>query len=203
MGVLQAVALCRHLVSNLVLLGFLGIVGCKANGRASLENRYTKARQQLQRGFADESLQLANAGFADSSSFPDLNWKFRILTAEAVIRQSHFAQALKLLRPDPPSNSLREIFWRRRLIQGFSFCLLNNYGQAEERFSQAAALGIDDTEKAAELIYVRGRCEMSRGEWRNGKLLPPDRRAASSLRSLPEGPCFGKPWLAHSTRSAL
>src|SRR5436305_1389472 len=102
--------------SSLVVLALLSTVGCKTTGRGSLEKRYSEARLQLQRGFANESLQLANAGLADSSRFPDLNWKFRILTAEGLIRQSHFAQALELLQPDPPSNSLPEIFWRRQLI---------------------------------------------------------------------------------------
>ena len=46
---------------------------------------------------------------------------------------------------------------------------MNNYGQAEERFRQAAALANNDTEKAAELTYVRGRCAMSRGEWKKAE----------------------------------
>lgn len=151
------------------MLALLSITGCDATRRASLEKKYEDARQQLQRGFTDESLRLAKAGLADSSRFPDLNWKFRILTAEGVIRQSQFAQALELLQPDPPSDSLPEIFWRRRLIQGFSLCLSNNFGQAEERFRQAAALANNNTERAAELTYVHGRCEVSRGEWKKAE----------------------------------
>ncbi len=129
-----------------------------------MEKKYTEARLQFQQGFTDEPLRLAETGFTDSLRYPDLNWKFRILTAEARIRKSLFTQALDLLQPDPPSSAPADIFWRRRLIQASSLCLLSNYGQAEEFFGQAAALGHAANENA-ELTYVRGRCEISRQRW--------------------------------------
>ncbi len=128
-----------------------------------MEKKYGEARLQFLQGFTDEPLQLAETGFTDSLRYPDLNWKFRILTAETHIRKRHFDQALELLRPEPPANAPAEIFWRRRLIQAFSLCL-SKKGEAEERFGQAAALGHAANEKA-ELAYIRGRCEMSREGW--------------------------------------
>ncbi len=150
-----------------------------------MNKRYAEARLQFQQGFTDEPLQLAETGFADSVGYPDLNWKFRVLTAEARLRKRNFAQSLELLQPDPPPGTPTEIFWRRRLIQAFSLCLLNDYKQAEERLGQAVTLG-HDANQGAELAYIRGRCEMSRHKWANAELF---------LRSALESGAISDPFL--------
>jgi CHAT domain-containing protein len=155
----------------------LSISGCDGNKRASLEKEYAEARLQFQQGYTDQPLQLAEAGYKESAPYPDLNWKFRVLTAEARARKGRSAQALELLQPDPPSNAPAEVFGRRRLAQAASLCQLGKYAQAEERLAQAAALANEHGEKQVAVDYVRGRCEMSRREWR---------KAENYLRSVAE-----------------
>ncbi|MBZ5493842.1 MAG: CHAT domain-containing protein [Acidobacteriia bacterium] len=90
----------------------------------------------------------------ESAGYPDLNWKFRVLTAEARNRKKLFTAALEPLEPEPPSNIPAEIFWRRKVAQAMSFCQLGRYPEMEDHFAQAAAL---QAEPGA-LNYARGRC---------------------------------------------
>ena len=79
-----------RLALPLVFLALLCISGCQGNTRASLEKKYAEARLQFLQGFADQPLQLAEAGYKESARYPDLNWKFRVLTAEARVRKGQF-----------------------------------------------------------------------------------------------------------------
>ena len=148
----------------IVALLLFSILGC-TDRRASLEKRYAEARLLFQQGYIDQPLPLAEAGFKESAGYPDLNWRFRILTAEARNRKARYAAALDLLEPEPPANIPAEILWRRRLAQATSLCQLRRYPQAEERFTQAAAL---DGEPGA-LNYARGRCAMAHQEWKTAE----------------------------------
>lgn len=98
----------------------------------------------------------------ESAGYPDLNWKFRVLTAEARNRKKLFAAALEPLEPEPPSNVPAEIFWRRRIAQALSFCQLGKSQQTEESFVRAAALHAEP----GALNYARGRCARSQGHWK-------------------------------------
>jgi CHAT domain-containing protein len=140
------------------------ITGCQ-DKRASLEKQYTEARLLFQQGFIDQPLPLAEAGFNDSAAYPDLIWRFRILTAEARNRKGRYAAALELLEPEPPSGIPAEILWRRRVTQAMSLCQLGRYPETEERFAQAAAL---QAEPGA-LNYARGRCAMKQGKWQTAE----------------------------------
>jgi CHAT domain-containing protein len=152
-----------NLVPIIAILIF-GITGCH-DKRASLEKRYAEARLLFQQGFIDQPLPLAEAGYKESASYPDLNWRFRILTAEARTRKGRNDEALDLLEADPPSNLPAEILWRRRLAQASALCQWGRYPQAEERFAQAEAL---HGEPGA-LNYIRGRCAMKRSEWKTAE----------------------------------
>ena len=131
-------------------------MGCK-DKRASLEKRYAEARLLFQQGFIDQPLPLAEAGYKESASYPDLNWKFRILTAEARTRKGRYGAAIELLEPEPPSDIPSEIFWRRRLAQASALCHSGKNSQVEERLAQAAALHAEP----GALTYIRGRCAMA------------------------------------------
>jgi CHAT domain-containing protein len=131
-------------------------MGCK-DKRASLEKRYAEARLLFQQGFIDQPLPLAEAGYRESASYPDLNWKFRILTAEARTRKGRYGAAIELLEPEPPSDIPSEIFWRRRLAQASALCHSGKNSQVEERLAQAAALHAEP----GALTYIRGRCAMA------------------------------------------
>jgi CHAT domain-containing protein/tetratricopeptide (TPR) repeat protein len=151
------------LVPIIAVLIFCSI-GCR-DRRASLERRYTEARLLFQQGYIDQPLPLSESGYRDSINYPDLNWKFRVLAAEALTRKGQYDASLELLKSEPPSNIPTELFWRRRLAQASALCQSGKYPQAEERFAQAAAV---QAEPGA-LNYVRGRCAMKHGEWQNAE----------------------------------
>lgn len=168
------------------MLALFTISGCWKNKRASLEKKYAEARLQFLQGFVDQPLQLAEAGYKESAPYPDLNWKFRVLTAEARSRNRHFAEALELLQPDPPPDAPAEISERRRLVQALALCQLGDYAQAETRFAQAEALAEEHGNKRTAVNYARGRCEMSRHEWK---------KAEEYLRLVAESDATSDPYL--------
>jgi len=143
----------------IIALLIFSVTGCK-DKRASLEKQYTEARLLFQQGFIEQPLPLAEAGFKESVGFPELNWKFRVLTAEARARKGRYDAALELLTPEPPSNISSEILWRRRIAQALFLCQSGQYPQTEERFAQAEALHAE----YGALDYARGRCAMARHE---------------------------------------
>jgi len=145
------------LVSLIALLTF-SITGCE-NKRASLEKQYAEARLLFQQGYIDQPLPPAEAGLKKSANYPDLNWKFRVLTAEARNRKKQYSAALEVLEPEPSSGIPSEILWRRRIAQALSLCQSGKDQQTEERFAQAAALHAEP----GALNYARGRCAMSQG----------------------------------------
>jgi Tfp pilus assembly protein PilF len=152
----------RFYASNItwiIPLLLISITGCQ-DKRASLEKQYAEARLSFQQGYIDQPLPLAEAGYKASTKYPDLNWKFRVLTSDVRNRMGRFAEALHLLVPENPSNIFSEILWRRRITQGLSLCQLGKYRQAEERFAQAENL---QAEPGA-LNYARGRCAMTKHE---------------------------------------
>src|SRR3954469_9156955 len=89
-------------LTTIVVLLFFSVTGCESK-RVSLERRYDEARLLFQQYYTDQPLLLAEAGYRESASYPDLNWKFRILVAEARSRKDQFDAALEILQPDPPS----------------------------------------------------------------------------------------------------
>ncbi len=119
----------------------------------------------LQQGYDDQPFQKAEQGYKDSVQYIDLNWKFRVLFAEAHIRKRQHSKALELLDPEPPPSVPGEVAWRRKLIQAFGQCQLHRYPDAEERFGQAEALAGNQGDRKADLAYFRGRCEMAKGQW--------------------------------------
>ncbi len=163
------------------------ITGCK-DKRASLERRYAEARLLFQQGYIEQPLPLAEAGFKESASYPDLNWKFRVLTAEARTRKGQYDAALEVLDPEPPSNIPSEIFWRRRITQALSLCKSGKYPRAEERFAQAAALHAEP----GALDYARGRCAEFQHELKDCRKLPAAGYCAKlKPRSFSQGLCAG------------
>jgi tetratricopeptide (TPR) repeat protein len=145
-----------------------GIAGCGPT-RASLEKQYVEARLQFLQGFTEQPLQRAEAGLLASTRYPDLNWKFRVLAAEANARKGRVDRALDLLQPEPPTNVPAEIFWRRRLDQASALCQLRKNAAAEEHLIQAASLAGDQHDKVTELTYVRGRCAVYNEKWNDAE----------------------------------
>ena len=87
-----------------------------------------------------------------------------------------------------------EIF-ETAIYRGFLFLSIEILWQAEERFSQAAALGIDDTEKAAELSTFAGavKCPEANGRKAESHLPPIAEPRAISIPS--RRPMFWQAWV--------
>src|ERR1043166_9495087 len=103
---------CTSSLIAIIALLLVSTIGCDSK-RASLDKRYVEARLLFQQGYVEQPLPLAESGYRDSTSYPDLNWKFRVLTAEARNRTGRFAEALEILEPEPPLGIPSEILWRR------------------------------------------------------------------------------------------
>lgn len=129
-----------------------------------MEKQHAQARLQFQQGLSIGPLQAAEAGYKKSGAYPDLNWKFRILTAEARIRVDRYTESLEILQPEPPANLSPDIFLRRRLIQGYTHCYMNKYEQADSYFQMAEAIQKQNGLNEADLDYFRGRCELNRSQ---------------------------------------
>ena len=137
--------------------------GCKNHSRPSLEQRFTEARLQYQRGYTDHAIELAEQGIRDSADQPVLHWRFRVLRAESHTRKGTPAEAVKLLAGDLPPGAPADLIARRHLIQGFAECQLHNYREAENEFSKSAELAGQNAGVLAEILYFRGRCEIVQG----------------------------------------
>jgi CHAT domain-containing protein len=130
-----------------------------------LEKKYVEARLLFRQGYIDQPLPLAESGYKDSARYPDLNWKFRVLAAEARNRKGRYAEALEILEPEPPTNITSEILWRRRIAQALSLCKLSKYPDAQNRFAQAAALHAEP----GALDYALGRCAEYQHDFKNAE----------------------------------
>src|SRR5882724_11173449 len=153
----------RHRIGwALLLLASLSLPGCKGRERASLERHYTEARLQFQRGYTDQAQKAADDGDHGSANYFDLNWKFRVLRAEIHTRRGNPKQALDLLTQEPPATIADEVHWRRRLVQAFALCQLHDYPAANQRLNDAQQLSAERADRKAELVYFRGRCEVTK-----------------------------------------
>ncbi|HEY2499136.1 MAG TPA: CHAT domain-containing protein [Candidatus Angelobacter sp.] len=159
---------CATQIAFVILPLLFWICGCEGNRRASLEKLYSEARLQFQQGLTQQPLEAAESGYSRSKRYPELNWKFRILTAEARIRADDYGQALDILRDEPPSGLSSVISWHRTLVQGYALCFLNRYDQAEEKFTESESTEAGSSAQA-ELAYFRGRCALNRHALKNAE----------------------------------
>jgi CHAT domain-containing protein/tetratricopeptide (TPR) repeat protein len=136
------------------------VAGCRTNW----QTRYSEARFQLRQGHADDALRLADSGYRDSEGHDPLwNWNFRILKAEALLRQKP-KETVSLLEPEPPANLPLEISARRKIFTAEALC-------AQHKGPDAAAAAllteaesrIPPAERAliAEVAFARATCAIS------------------------------------------
>ena len=106
----------------------------------------------------------AQSGYEKSAGYPDLNWKFRVLVAEARIRSAAYSQALEILQPEPPPQVPKEVLWRRTLTQAYSLCFLKKQDESDAHFQEASVMQAGGVGSKAELAYLQSRCELARHE---------------------------------------
>jgi CHAT domain-containing protein/Flp pilus assembly protein TadD len=116
--------------------------GCKHQPEQPLPQRYAEAYSQLQSGELDDALKAADQGFQQTQNTdPVWNYKFRVLTAEAMVGQGRATESLDLLKIDPPPQlAAGEFSVRRRIIQSRAFCRLDKYPEAELSIADAEHL---------------------------------------------------------------
>ena len=147
------------------------MLGCTGNRRASLERQYQEAQLQFLQGYADQPLESAERGFAHSGDFPELNWKFRILRADAQTRKGNASAALEGTEPQPPAGIPPAILWQRMLVRGFAFCNLGKFAEADEQFSAAESAQNSDTHSVEALILIKARCAFLRRDFSSASSL--------------------------------
>jgi CHAT domain-containing protein/tetratricopeptide (TPR) repeat protein len=117
----------------------------------------------MQQGYYEAAIQKAGDGYRQShSNDPAWPWRFRILQAEALMRNRQLKDSLELLAEDPPSNLPVEIAARKRIVQGQALCRFNRGADGQAVLNQAESLlPSGSTALHAELAFARGYCAFS------------------------------------------
>jgi CHAT domain-containing protein/tetratricopeptide (TPR) repeat protein len=134
--------------------------GCRSHFRPEI--LYSDAHHKLLQGLFEEALQEADRGYHTAEG-KDLSWawKFRILKAEAYLRQGKSKEALDLLSEDPPAASPLDISARNGILKAEALCRLNQLGAAEAVFQQVEQLiPSSETDLRSQTELARGRCAM-------------------------------------------
>ncbi|HEU4413618.1 MAG TPA: CHAT domain-containing protein [Candidatus Angelobacter sp.] len=114
-------------------------------------------------------METAERGDRDSTAFPALNWRFRVLRAEVYSRYGKPDRASELLLPTPPPNAIPDTLWRRALAQAWANCQLHKFDLAEAKLIEAGRMAANQDELRAELAYVHGRCEVEKSNLRSAE----------------------------------
>ena len=143
-------------------LAILAAGGCKHPSGPNWQASYVDARLKFEKGYTSQASQLADEGYRGSEKHePIWSWRFRILKAQALLRQGPADQAAALLAADPPVDSPLDVSVRRKIVQGQAFCRLNKRDEAKALWAQAENL-IPRAERGldAELAFTRGLCQI-------------------------------------------
>ncbi len=93
-----------------------------------------------------------------SASDPLWNWKFRILEAEALMRDQQVRQSLDLLAEDPPSSLPLEIRARKKIVNAQALCRGKRNKEGMALLDQVEKLLPGSSPVQGELAFNRGYC---------------------------------------------
>ncbi len=141
----------------------LVLQGCKHVRQPNWQERYSNALFKYRQGYTDSAIQAADAGYKQSErSAASWSWKFRILKAQALLRQHRSELAVSLLQPTPSAQLPIEVHVRRKIMQGAAFCQLGMAAEARAAFGEAEDLTPhSERSMAAELAFARATCALS------------------------------------------
>jgi len=124
---------------------------------------YDDANLKLQQGDYDAAIQKADAGYRQSRNKDPLwSWRFRILQAEALLRNHQPEKSADLLGEDPPPSLPVEITARKRIIKGQALCRSKRQAAGEAELNQADGLIPSSASSLrAELVFARGNCALN------------------------------------------
>lgn len=129
-----------------------------------MEQLYTEARLQFQRGDTAQAVLQARAALRKAGTYPAVNWKFRTLLAEAALRDDKPEQAIQILGDGPPSNLSFDVRWRYALAHSSANCKLHNDSAADHDLQDAVRLAGLNPTLLDEVALFRGRCQLTRGQ---------------------------------------
>jgi CHAT domain-containing protein len=136
------------------------------HSRKSLEEDFKSAQMLFLQGYIDHPAEMAERGFQDSSRYPDLHWRFRLLLANLRMKQSKSAQALELLSVSPEPNLPPEIRFHRRLVRALAFCNSHSDQKAQTELAAAGQETTPNNPNAAELQLSAARCSHALGKFK-------------------------------------
>jgi CHAT domain-containing protein len=114
----------------------------------------------LQQGNYAAAIQKAGDGYRQSHGKDPLwSWRFRILQAEALLRNHQSKESVDLLGESPPSSLPVEITVRKRIIKGQALCRSHQVSDGQAELNEGEGL-IPSTASSlqAELAFARGNC---------------------------------------------
>jgi CHAT domain-containing protein/tetratricopeptide (TPR) repeat protein len=134
----------------------LCFIGCKRDW----QSLYDDANLKLQQGYYDAAIQKADLGYRQSQNKDSFwSWRFRILKAEALLRNRHPKESADLLGENPPTSLPAEITARKRIVKGQALCRLKQRVAGEAELNEAAGLLLSSASSLqAELAFARGDC---------------------------------------------
>jgi CHAT domain-containing protein/tetratricopeptide (TPR) repeat protein len=131
----------------------LVITGCT---RQSPDSLYLAAQALMSQGKIKEAIEKIDAGSAR-----DPSWRFRLLRAEALLRNGEAEQATSVLDATPAPSSTADRA-RAAMFRGYAKFLLSDYQQADKLYDAAQALNkpASDPLLEAEIAVRRGYLRM-------------------------------------------
>jgi CHAT domain-containing protein len=133
------------------------LAGCR---HLSWQSLYDDAHIKLQQGYYAAAIQKADVGYRQSRNKDSFwNWRFRLLKAEALLRNHQPKESADLLGEDPPPSFPVEITARKRIIKGQALCQSKQQATGEAELKQADGLIPPSASSLqAELAFARGNC---------------------------------------------
>ena len=131
----------------------------------NLDQDLQKAQVLFLKGYIDQPLQIAQRGYQDSSRYPDLNWRFRILLADVRVKQGKPKDASELLSASPGTGLPIEITFRRRLVRAMAFCNLHSEQSAQAELSAAVRELRAKPQDGIQLQLATARCDQALGNF--------------------------------------
>ncbi len=121
---------------------------------------YDDANLKLQQGYYDAAIQKAGEGYRQSQNKDALwSWRFRILQAEALLRNRRPKESVDLLGESPAPSLPVEITARKRIVKGQALCRLKQRTDGETELKEAEGLiPSSGSSLQAELAFARGNC---------------------------------------------
>jgi hypothetical protein len=143
----------------------LWLVGCKTRSQKTLERDFNAAQLSFFKGYIDQPLEIAQRGYQESSRYPDLHWRFRILLADLRIKQAKPSDALELLSASPEPGVLPDTLFRRRLVRAMAFCNSRSQPEAQAELSAAERELTASPQDATQLQLTGARCNQALGKF--------------------------------------